>query len=90
VSETLKRLSESGQSIRWENEKLLVVGRLHFLVRSKTSMREWHVVDLEPVDQDWPEGGCSCRGYNCRRDCRHMRAVLSFLHAVRDGEMTSS
>ena len=85
VSETLKRLSASGQLIRWEGEKLVVIGRLQFLVQSKTSLRGWHCVDLEPVDQDWPEGGCTCRGYNCRRDCRHMRAVLSFVKAVRDG-----
>jgi hypothetical protein len=85
VSETLKRLQEAGESIRWQDEKLRVVGRLHFFVRSKSSMREWHVVDLEPVDGDWPEGGCTCRGYNCRRTCRHHRAVLSFVRAIRDG-----
>lgn len=84
VSERLKSLSESGQSIAWEGERIRVIGRLHFLVRSKSSMREWHVVDLEPVNVDWPEGGCSCRGYNCRRDCRHIRAVLSFVKAIRD------
>jgi hypothetical protein len=87
VSETLKRLQEAGGSIAWQGEKLKVIGRLHFLVRSKTSMREWHCVDLEPVDADWPEGGCTCRGYNCRRTCRHHTAVLSFVKAIRDGEL---
>lgn len=84
VSETLKRIQESGRSIKWEGEKIKVIGRLQFLVRSQTNWNEWHCVDLEPIDQDWQEGGCTCRGYNCRRTCRHMGAVLSLLKAIRD------
>lgn len=85
MSEPLKRICEAGVSIEWNGEKIKVVGRLHFLVRSRTDWNEWHSVDLEPVDVDWPHGGCTCRGYNCRRDCRHIRAVLSLVKALRDG-----
>lgn len=60
------------------SEHVRVVGRLHFLVRSKTDKTEWHCVDLEPVDEDWPRG-CTCRGYTVRKECRHMAVVLAIL-----------
>jgi len=63
-----------------DGERFIVIGRLHFLVKSK-SEEGWHCVDLETVNEDWPEGGCSCRGYQVRRTCRHVDAIFSWLES---------
>lgn len=60
------------------SEHVRVIGRLHFLVRSKTDKTEWHCVDLEPVDDDWPYG-CTCRGFTVRKECRHVAICLEIL-----------
>lgn len=60
-------------------EHVRVIGRLHFLVRSKSDKTSWHCVDLEEVDDDWPEGGCTCRGFTVRKECRHVALCLAIL-----------
>lgn len=61
------------------SEHIRVIGRLHFLVRSKTDKNDWHCVDLEWVDDDWPAGGCTCQGFQARKECRHVAVVLEIL-----------
>lgn len=51
---------------------------MHFLVKSK-SEDGYHCVDLEPVNEDWPDGGCTCRGYTVRKGCRHVQVIRSYL-----------
>jgi len=60
--------------------KIVEIGRIHFLVESK-SEEGWHCVDLEPVDDDWPKGGCTCRGFTVRKECSHVDAVLDLLRS---------
>lgn len=67
-----------GKTIAYEGELFIPIGRLHFLVRSK-SEDGYHAVDLQAVDDDWPEGGCTCRGFTVRRECRHVRLIRSYL-----------
>ena len=55
-----------------------MVGRWHFLVKSK-SEDGWHCVDLEPVGDDYPDGGCTCTSYRVRGDCRHVRVIRRHL-----------
>lgn len=61
-----------------KGERIRVIGRWHFLVKSK-SEDGWHCVDLEYVSIDWPDGGCTCRSYDTRRDCRHIRVIRQYL-----------
>lgn len=70
-------MGSSGKSIVFAGETFVVIGRLHFLVKSK-SEDGWHCVDLEPQD-GWPEGGCTCRGYTTRKTCRHHDTILAWL-----------
>lgn len=65
------------QSIRAYGEMIEVIGRFHFLVMSR-SEDGYHVVDLEP-QEDWPDGGCTCRGFTTRRECRHFNAVCQLI-----------
>jgi hypothetical protein len=58
--------------------KVVVIGRLHFLVESKSEDGN-HCVDLEPVDDEWPRGGCTCQGFQVRKTCSHVDAVLDYL-----------
>lgn len=61
-----------------KGERILVIGRLHFLVASK-SEDGWHCVDLEAVDDDWLDGGCTCQGYQVRKTCRHVDVCRALL-----------
>ena len=65
-------------SVVHNGERIRIIGRHHFLVASK-SEGGWHAVDLGYVDEDWPEGGCTCISYQTRRECRHVRACLDLL-----------
>lgn len=79
VSWRVARLSQSeiGKSLARQGEKIICIGRLHYLVASKSDPGEWHCVDLEMVDGG--EGGCTCRGFVTRKDCRHWRVVKDHL-----------
>jgi hypothetical protein len=66
------------KSLVHDGERFTVIGRLHFLVKSK-SEAGWHCVDLETVNEDWPYGGCTCQGFQVRRTCRHVDAIMSWL-----------
>lgn len=67
-----------GKSLVLGADRVLVIGRLHFLVRAK-SLDGWYCVDLETVNDEWPEGGCSCQGFQARRTCRHVDAIKRWL-----------
>jgi hypothetical protein len=75
------RLGPSGSYVSLElgRERVRLIGRHHFLVKSKSERGVWHCVDLGYVDEDWPEGGCTCEGYSARKDCSHVRLVLTIL-----------
>lgn len=64
-----------------------VIGHGHVLVRSG-SEKGWHIVDLGYVDNDWPEGGCTCDGFSARKTCRHYRAVLDLYDVPYFGPLT--
>ncbi len=49
-------------------EKIIVVGREHFLMESKTRPGEHHSIDLE-------DRSCSCKGFLCRGSCRHLEVA---------------
>jgi hypothetical protein len=73
-----RSLADVGKTLRLQGETVKCIGRLHYLVKSK-SEGGWHCVDLEPVGIEWPEGGCTCRGYTTRKDCRHVRVIRKHL-----------
>lgn len=52
----------------FQGETITVVGRGHYLIESWTSPGEHHSVDLE-------EGTCSCKGYQCTNNCRHLKVL---------------
>lgn len=73
-----RSLRDLSKSLVLGSEQVVCIGRLQYLVKSK-SEDGWHCVDLEPVDADWPEGGCTCRSFTTRRSCRHWTAVRKHL-----------
>jgi len=62
------------QHVRALGEEILVIGRWHFLVRSKSDPDGWHAVDLESVE-DAEGQHCTCESGQARKACRHERAV---------------
>lgn len=72
------RILKTGAYLVIRGEHVRVIGRLHYLVRSK-SEDGWHCVDLEPVDDEWPDGGCTCRGFTVRKQCRHLALIHELL-----------
>lgn len=65
------------QRIDWDGETYHVVGRWHFLVESASEHGELHSIDLELVDGE--QGGCTCRSWVTRKECRHVRKLLELL-----------
>ena len=55
-------LAKLGENIIW-------IGRGHFLVESWTEPGEYHAVDLE-------DRTCSCKGWQCTGNCRHLKTLL--------------
>lgn len=80
VSASVGRRSAAEVSNRLvlSGERVVCIGRLHYLVKSK-SEDGWHCVDLEWVSDDDPDGGCTCTGFRARKDCRHVRAIRKHL-----------
>lgn len=59
-----------------DTERLIVLGDKHALIASKSVPDEWHAVSYDFNDntgQD--EWMCSCRGFEIRHKCRHVRVV---------------
>ena len=75
----VKRNGARHKSLLHNGERIAVIGRAHFLVKSGSAKAEWHCVDLGYVNEDWPDGGCTCDGFSARRTCRHFRVVLDLL-----------
>jgi len=71
--------------LRIDGAHVRIIGRRHFLVKSRTERDVWHCVDLEvDEDRDDPEPmGCYCREYHHRsRDasmCWHLELVLEIM-----------
>jgi hypothetical protein len=63
---------EIGQSLVLRGERVICIGRLHYLVKSK-SEEGYHCVDLEMVDDE--PGGCTCTSYRVRGECRHVDVI---------------
>ena len=56
---------------------VIVIGRLQYLVASKSRVDVAHIVDLEP-NEFGPGPSCSCEDFRFRRNaCRHLWAVAS-------------
>ena len=70
-------------SLVHRGERIRVIGRHHYLVKSGSEKGVWHAVDLGYVNEEWPEGGCTCDGFSARKTCRHFRVVLD-LHGLPD------
>ena len=68
---------EIGNRLALAGDFFVCIGRLHYLVRSRSVPGEWHCIDLEPVDGE--DGGCTCTSYRVRGTCRHYRAVAKHL-----------
>jgi hypothetical protein len=77
----LREIADASQlgAISFAGEKFQVIGRHHFLVKSKSELDAWHAVDFGYVDDDWPEGGCTCEGFQARKTCRHFRKARKLL-----------
>lgn len=63
----------AAQEFLLKGERVIPIGRFHFLVESWTEPGEWHAVDLE-------EDTCSCRGFECTQSCRHLLSLKEFLN----------
>src|SRR3954470_12695013 len=68
--------AETSKSLVLQGERVYCLGRLHYLVKSK-SEDGWHCVDLEP-NEDYPPG-CTCTSFRVRGSCRHMRVIRAHL-----------
>jgi hypothetical protein len=79
ASDARKSVAARGKLLVHAGERILVIGRLHFLVASRSEPGSWHCVDLERVDLVWAEGGCTCQGFQVRKECRHVDAVYGWL-----------
>ena len=68
--------------IYFQDEEILIIGRYHFLFKSK-SEEGYHCVDLEFIDEEYPVGGCTCIGFRARKTCRHFeKAILFSMDAI--------
>lgn len=47
--------------------QLIQIGVGHWLIESWSHPGEYHAVDLDM--------GCSCRGYQCKRNCWHWKFI---------------
>ena len=56
-------------------ERIRVEGPDRALVASNSHPGEWHVVERG----DDGEFACSCKGFECRKVCRHRDAILCWL-----------
>lgn len=54
-------------------ETIEVAGPRQARVKSKSQQDTWYAVDLDAP-------ACSCKGFQVRRSCRHLDAVLGLLH----------
>ncbi len=61
--------------LRVNGEQVLVQGRRQCLVRSKSSPKLWHSVEIN----DRNESECSCTGWTVRKTCRHARAIREWM-----------
>ena len=69
-------------SFRFRNEQITVIGRGYLLIESWTYPGEYHTVDTEDMT-------CSCRGFNCRKKCRHLDKIKELLKYMEDMNGTS-
>lgn len=55
-----------------DGELVEIVGPRAFKVKSQSQEELWYAVDAEA-------GRCTCRGFEIRKECRHLSAVLAFV-----------
>lgn len=74
-------LPEGTTSLLIDGERVLVQGRAQVLVASKSVVGDWHSVEYDDDAFEWT---CSCKSYQCRRRCRHIKAVSRWAGGVAD------
>ncbi len=57
-----------------DGEHVIVIGRLHCLVESKSRPTQYHTVSFE--DEEW---SCTCESGVMRKSCRHQRAIREWM-----------
>lgn len=69
-------LPDGYTSILVDTERCLVQGHQQVLVASKSHAGQWHTVSFEFNEQNGKEEWvCTCRGFEIRHSCRHVKAV---------------
>lgn len=74
--------------LRIDGAHVRIIGRRHFLVRSRTERDVWFAVDLEEDEDrdDHEPMGCYCREYHHRSrgvGCWHLDLVLEIMKELR-------
>lgn len=64
--------------LRVEARRVMVIGRLHFIVESRTTRNIWYAVDLEP-DEEGNGLGCECEGFQIGGSCWHMMLIAKMM-----------
>lgn len=73
-----KSLEEMGQIIEIAGDTFQSIGRLHYLVESKSG-NGCYCIDLERVDHFALDGGCTCISFETRGTCRHWVKIRKYL-----------
>jgi hypothetical protein len=59
-------------TFRFKDEVITPIGIGHLLIESWSHPGEHHSIDVEEMT-------CSCRGFQCRKKCRHLEKVRDLL-----------
>lgn len=78
VSQPDRKQQKRSEKKRPDNLSVTAIGRLQFLVGSRSRDAECHVVDLE-------EKACSCEKFMIRHEvCHHATAVIAYCRKLLD------
>ena len=71
----------SNESFLVDGERVIRQGTDQLLVASKSAADEWHTVEWDDEAHEWT---CTCMGFQCRRRCRHARAISRLAGGLAD------
>lgn len=55
-----------------DGERVLIQGRAQYLVASKSVKDAWYSVEWDDDAMEWT---CTCKSFECRHTCRHIKAI---------------
>lgn len=73
----------NGWRLEVDSEHVIVIGKLHCLIESRSSTGEYHSVEV-----DHGKVTCTCPGFQYRKRCRHSRAIRNWLMGKADVEVS--